>query len=136
LVNLSSLSNSRVSLYISNNTRSVLSVTHTHTHFRYENLNGQGDFGPPKVVSDKFNSFPISVYSVDVDGDGDNDVLGAFNNDGRISWFENDGKGEFSEAKVITDSLRGAFSVFAIDLNGDGAPDAISGSTDDNKVAW
>jgi hypothetical protein len=30
-----------------------------------------------------------SVYAIDIDGDGDNDVLSASSNDNKIAWYEN-----------------------------------------------
>ena len=35
----------------------------------------------------------ISVHAVDVDGDGDMDVLSASSYDDKIAWYENDGSG-------------------------------------------
>ena len=32
-----------------------------------------------------------SVYAVDIDGDGDIDVLSASQSDDKIAWYENDG---------------------------------------------
>ena len=35
--------------------------------------------------------YAVSVYAVDLDGDGDMDVLSASINDDKIAWYENDG---------------------------------------------
>ena len=51
-------------------------------------------------IDNAFNS-PQSVYAVDVDGDGDMDVLGADIANDEIAWFENNGFGSFSAKKVI-----------------------------------
>ncbi|MEA1980988.1 MAG: FG-GAP-like repeat-containing protein, partial [candidate division Zixibacteria bacterium] len=38
---------------------------------------------------------PESVFSVDIDGDGDMDIVVASSNDDKISWFANRGDGVF-----------------------------------------
>jgi hypothetical protein len=48
-------------------------------------------------------SITYSVYAVDMDGDGDMDVLSASSGDKKIAWFENtDSQGTFSTQKTIT----------------------------------
>jgi len=80
---------------------------------------------------------PKSVYSADLDGDGDMDVLSASSDDDKIAWYENiDGKGTFGPQKVISDSANGARSVYVTDLDGDGDMDILSASIGDDKVAW
>ena len=48
-----------------------------------------------------------SVYGIDLDSDGDMDVLSACYSGDNISWYENDGNQNFS-SHVITDSTYGA----------------------------
>ena len=78
----------------------------------------------------------VSVYAVDLDGDGDADVLTASIRDDKIAWHENEGDGEFSAQRVITTDANGASSVHAADLDGDGDADVLTASRDDDKVAW
>ena len=56
----------------------------------HENLDGLGNFGPQEIISIDAG-FPLAVYSIDLDNDGDNDVLsaGADFSDGKIAWYEN-----------------------------------------------
>ncbi|KGE86811.1 FG-GAP-like repeat-containing protein, partial [Phaeodactylibacter xiamenensis] len=77
-----------------------------------------------------------SVYAMDLDGDGDADVLSASLNDDKIAWYENDGSGNFGAQQVITTSADGAGSVYAMDLDGDGDADVLSASSLDDKIAW
>lgn len=78
-----------------------------------------------------------SVYSIDIDGDGDKDVLSASQSDDKIVWFENtDGQGGFGSEQIITTSADGAWSVYATDIDGDGDIDVLSASIYDDKVAW
>jgi uncharacterized repeat protein (TIGR01451 family) len=78
-----------------------------------------------------------SVFAIDVDGDGDVDVLAASVNDDKIAWYENDGNTppSFTE-HVVTTNADGAASVHAGDLDGDGDVDVASASGTDNKIAW
>ncbi len=76
-----------------------------------------------------------SVYAVDLDGDGDMDVLSASGNDDKIAWYENDGNGNFI-THTITTNANGAESVFAVDVDGDGDIDVLSSSQLDNRIAW
>merc|ERR1711977_209199 len=76
-----------------------------------------------------------SVYAIDVDGDGDLDVLSASFRDDTVAWYENDGSQGFTK-HVITTSADGAISVYAIDVDGDGDVDVLSASVYDDTVAW
>ncbi len=102
----------------------------------YENADGLGSFGPQQVITGSAE-YARSVFSADLDGDGDNDVLSASNGDNKIAWYENtDGLGSFGPQQVITTSANGAQSVFSVDLDGDGDNDVLSASYHDNKIAW
>ena len=101
----------------------------------YENTNGQGVFSAEKIITTGADG-ARSVYTVDIDGDGDMDVLSASYWDNKIAWYENtDGQGNFGEQQTITASAFGANHVFASDLDGDGDVDVLSASWD-NKIAW
>lgn len=99
----------------------------------YENLDGLGNFGPQQVLL-LTGSSTFSLYSADLDGDGDNDVLsGSY---GLIAWNENlNGQGDFASPVTITTEVTLPFVVLANDLNSDGDLDIISASFD-GKVAW
>ena len=83
-----------------------------------------------------------SVYALDVDGDGDVDVLSASSLDDKIAWYENDGDGSFALHVIVDDTAdtpegaNGAESVYALDVDGDGDVDVLSASYYDDKIAW
>ncbi len=55
-----------------------------------ENLDGEGTFSNPHVISNNDQQIGIlGVYVEDVDDDGDFDVFAASQNDDRIAWYEN-----------------------------------------------
>jgi hypothetical protein len=102
----------------------------------YENTDGQGSFGLPQIITINANG-ASSVYAVDLDGDGDMDVLSASIVDNKIAWYENtDGLGSFGSQQIITTNAEKAFSVYATDLDGDGDMDVLSASFEDDKIAW
>jgi uncharacterized protein YuzB (UPF0349 family) len=107
----------------------------------YENLGG-GNFGNTglnqKIISNSADGAQ-SVFAIDMDNDGDVDVLSASNADDSIRWFESDLVDEpgpdpqgFTE-HLITDTARGASDVFAIDMDDDGDVDVLSASSTDNR---
>ena len=77
---------------------------------------------------------PIAVHSVDIDGDGDQDMLSASRGDSKIAWYANDGTGDFGPQQVITTNAGQVNSLSAADLDGDGDQDILT--TDDNSVNW
>lgn len=97
----------------------------------------------PAVASGVFSTVDIhttttgaqSVMAIDVDGDGDMDVLSASVGDNRVSWFENDGNDNFTFHAINSDA-DGAVKVIATDIDGDGDIDVVSASRYDNKIAW
>jgi len=76
-----------------------------------------------------------SVFAVDMDGDGDMDVLSASVVDNTIAWYENNGSQAFT-THGITNAASGARVVFPADVDGDGDLDVLSASWFDNTIAW
>lgn len=105
----------------------------------YENLDGQGNFGPQHILSTS-EDYPAIIYANDIDGDGDNDVIFGSLVDGigdEIAWHENiDGQGNFSAEKIISTETVGVNSVFAADINSDSSMDILSASIGDDKLNW
>jgi len=74
-----------------------------------------------------------SVFSIDLDKDGDMDVLSSSFDDNKISWYENLGIGSFISHTITTNAL-GAESVYAADMDNDGDIDVLSASFEDNSI--
>ncbi|MFK7847595.1 MAG: FG-GAP-like repeat-containing protein [Rhodothermales bacterium] len=102
----------------------------------YENLDGDGTFGEEITIT-KAAKGATDVLAVDVDGDGDLDVVSSSTFDDKIAWYENtDGLGVFGVQQVITVDADLAIAVHAADLDQDGDMDILSASSGDNKIAW
>jgi len=102
----------------------------------YENTDAVGGFGDEQVISTAADG-ASSVFAVDLDRDGDLDVLSASYEDDKIAWYENtDGMGGFGGEEVISTAADGASSVFAADLDRDGNVDVLSASYEDDTIAW
>lgn len=103
----------------------------------YENTDGNGTFGEPRIISD-IAIGATSAYACDIDGDGDIDVLSSSGSDNdKIVWYENtDGEGTFGPMQIISTLLNYAWSVYAYDIDDDGDNDVLSTSFNDGKIAW
>ncbi len=75
------------------------------------------------------------VFAVDMDKDGDIDVLSASDYDDKIAWYENNGKQSFSTHNIDTNA-DGANAVYALDLDNDGDIDVLSASDNHDRIAW
>jgi hypothetical protein len=101
----------------------------------YENTDGQGLFGRPRLVATAEDRF-FAIQAVDMDGDGDRDILTASGDD-KVAWYRNiDGRGTFGPQQIISTQVNGVSDVHAADMDGDGDLDVLSASSDDHKIAW
>jgi len=72
-----------------------------------------------------------SVYSADIDGDGDLDILGAAYLEDDITWWENtDGSGTSWTDHLVEGDFDGAYSVYSADIDGDGDMDVLGAAYD------
>jgi hypothetical protein len=83
----------------------------------FQNLDGQGTFGPKQIIDDDIAS-TYAVYAFDIDNDGDNDII--LNKNSELIYYENlNGQGNFSIAQtIITDDIT-YFDVEDFDQDGD-----------------
>ena len=100
----------------------------------WENADGTGTTWIEHTVDIFFNGV-MSVYCVDLDSDGDIDILGAAGISDRINWWENtDGTGTAWEQHAVKVGFNGARSVYSADIDNDGDPDVLGAGGD--AIIW
>jgi hypothetical protein len=77
---------------------------------------------------------PHSLIVLDFDGDGDLDAASCAFGSKEAYWFENDGKGIFTNHLVAKDQE--AYDIRAADLDGDGDLDLLIAGRASRNVAW
>ncbi|MGB3453520.1 MAG: T9SS type A sorting domain-containing protein [Moheibacter sp.] len=92
---------------------------------------GNGNFSLEFLID--FEKDATDVYAQDFDNDGDLDIVSTAD-DGTVSWFENNGFGEFSEQIIISNTNNR--SVYSTDIDGDGKFDILTASFYEGRIAW
>jgi len=78
-----------------------------------------------------------SVGTVDIDLDGDDDIIGAASIDNRISWWENaNGDGNVWLERLVDTNFPSAWAVTSADIDGDGVPDILAASRSSHTISW
>lgn len=98
---------------------------------------GSANMGRAEDVG--YMPWPEAVRFIDLDQDGDVDVLGGsrfYPVPDTIRWASNDGTGHFAPAQVIAYGSNYLFDLEASDIDGDGDLDILTASEVDNRLAW
>jgi hypothetical protein len=101
-----------------------------------ENLGGSPPSFAHHLLSNIANHAK-TVRAIDLDLDGDLDLLVASSGDNQVTWYENDGQRPPTfTVRLVTNSALGARGAAVADLDGDGDLDILSASRNDNRIAW
>lgn len=106
----------------------------------YENL-GNGQFSNPISITSTPTLGAESVFTGDVDNDGDLDLISASpgnsanNLGGQIIIFENDSLRAFNNQQFV-DGAQGTESLYAIDMNQDGKTDIVASFVSNSQIVW
>jgi hypothetical protein len=76
-----------------------------------------------------------AVYPVDLDKDGDQDLVVAAYGEGALLWLKNDGMQNFEEI-TINSTVPNVYGVGVADLNKDGYLDIVSSPDGNGKILW
>ena len=98
--------------------------------------NGNGTFLMPTPLQGSSTTIYRSIEAVDLDLDGDLDLLVTSQDTDEVGWLENDGSANFSLFQLISNELNDPTRAFAADLDNDGDLDLVTSSHSDNKVTW
>jgi hypothetical protein len=95
------------------------------------------EFGPQQVITDAADG-AVAVITVDLDEDGDADLVSASRNDNRIALYVNSGDGVFDPrlSAEIPAAIDYPTAIAKADFDRDGDLDLVSASYNDNKIAW
>lgn len=91
----------------------------------FKNTDGQGNFGEPRIIGENIE-YVQSISVVDIDGDGDMDVVSSSDENNFATWYKNiDGQGNFVAQPPFSTDFISPVTVTADDLDGDGDMDVI-----------
>lgn len=78
-----------------------------------------------------------SISAEDIDGDRQNDIIATSAFDGKLTWYKNLGRHEFSEQKIISSAQLGVKLAIPVDLDGDNIKDLFTYyQLPDSRLSW
>ncbi len=102
----------------------------------WENTNGDGSSWIEHRLDDFFDG-ARSICAVDLDQDGDLDILGTAQLDGQIAWWENaNGDASTWVEHTLTATFVDVRTAYPIDFDQDGDLDVVGAAFNSNRVTW
>jgi uncharacterized protein (TIGR02145 family) len=113
----------------------ILGAAYSDHELAWWKNNGEETINWTKYVIKESFTKAHEILPIDLDLDGDMDILGVSAGLHTIIWFENDGNTNWTE-HIIVEGFVGARSVDAKDIDGDGDIDLAGAALTDNEIAW
>lgn len=107
----------------------------TYNKIMWSQNMGNGNFSSSNII-DQYDMYINDITVVDIDNDGDNDVISAIRNPEKVVWYKNDGTGNFSNQITVDTNLLNPISIYTADLDGDTDLDILSADTESDSVVW
>lgn len=105
------------------------------TIYWFENREGQ-QFTRREIIPDLAEPTTyFAVTPVDLDGDGDMDIVAALESERQLAWLENDGSQSY-RIHLLTGARSLPYISIPTDLDGDGDLDIVTQSPHENSIAW
>ena len=106
--------------------------------FLHRNYGGglNGSFAPATQLTTVIGSYVRDICLADIDGDGDQDIVGTVPNNDEVVWYKNNLLAGFGAQQVISANAPDAEAVVAADLDGDGDQDVVIAAPGASKVFW
>lgn len=97
----------------------------------------RAQFTGPNTVSPPCTACsPTDVHAADLSGNGNDDVIVAAADDGKIAWYRNTGSGFADQQQVIRTGLFGIEDIYTADLDGDGNSDVLAAIPGAGSIVW
>ena len=112
----------------------IASTGHNSGSVKIMTNDGAGNFTPTLVNVGSSDALSPGLESIDLDGDGDLDLLVSDRAGDKVYFLDNNGSGTYTQ-KVLT-SANDPYGLAAADLDGDGDIDIAVAADTDNQFLW